>query len=119
MNYYTIIKHEISIKLLKYYDVVGVTLFRYPKIHFSGNFWWSKSEHIYTLPYLISEKYLAPEMYICSNPSVKYIGLSREDDVFENSSFHKHLNLTDEQISNNLSEEIITNPWGLQVLYLC
>ena len=115
LNYYTIIKHEISIKLLNYYDVVGVTKFKYPKIHFSGNFWWTKSEHLFSLPDKISDSYLAPEMYICSNWYGKYVGLSNENEVFNNISIQNHINLSDENIINNIYEECLVNEWGKDV----
>ena len=119
LNYYTISKYEISIKLLKYYDAVGVTLFKHPKLHFSGNFWWSKSEHISTLPYQIGNKYLEPEMYLCSNQYGKYICLSKEEDVFLSSNLKNHIHLKDEEILNNMSENVIINTWGLKVIDLC
>ena len=37
------------INLLKEFDAVGVALIGIPTRHFSGNFWWSKSEYIKTL----------------------------------------------------------------------
>ena len=121
LNFYTIVKHDISIKLLQYYDAVGVTLFRYPKIHFSGNFWWSKSEHIFTLPYKINNKYLSPEMYICSSskPNCKYIGLSKEEDAFGGANINNHINLKDEEIINNLCDKVIINTWGIEAMNLC
>ena len=45
LNFYTLTKFNISLDLLKEYDCVGCSLSVYPVIHFSGNFWWSKSEH--------------------------------------------------------------------------
>ena len=53
------------LNLLNYYDCVGINLRFYPNIHFSGNFWWSKSEHIKQLKQ-IDNNYLSPEMFICS-----------------------------------------------------
>jgi hypothetical protein len=119
LNFYTILKYEISLKLLKYYDAVGVTLFRYPKTHFSGNFWWTKSEHLCTLPDLIGDKYLEPEMYICSNSFGKYIGLSKEENTFESSDINHHYHLSDEEIINNINENSIINEWGKDVIHLC
>jgi hypothetical protein len=118
LNFYTITKYEISLKLLKYYDVVGVTLLKYPKKHFSGNFWWSKSEHVKLLSN-VNDKYLAPEMYICSNNYSKYIALSADGQVFDNSNLFNHIFLTDNQIIDNLIETEIDNLWGLTVIDLC
>lgn len=51
MTYFNVHRFENMLKLLKYNDVVGVNLedkSEHP-IHFSGNFWWSKSKYIRTL----------------------------------------------------------------------
>jgi len=67
-------QYEITLKLLRYFDAVGCDLSMFPKKHFSGNFWWSKSEHVETLEN-VGDGYLAPEMYICSNGNNKYMSL--------------------------------------------
>lgn len=38
------------IEALKIYDVAGVNYYSKPAPHFSGNFWWSKSDYIKKLP---------------------------------------------------------------------
>ena len=47
--HYNIFHHQTCIKYLEDYDAVGVNLqikeYEYP-LHYSGNFWWSKSSHI-------------------------------------------------------------------------
>jgi len=50
MENYLLFKHKGVINELKEYDVCGVNLVNSPHNHFSGNFWWSKSEYINTLP---------------------------------------------------------------------
>jgi hypothetical protein len=65
---------DITLKLLQHVDAVGCDLSVFPKKHFSGNFWWSKSEHVNTLEN-VGDGYLAPEMYICSNSNNSYISL--------------------------------------------
>jgi hypothetical protein len=65
---------ELTLKLLQKFDAVGCDLSHFPKKHFSGNFWWSKSEHVNKLEN-VGNGYLAPEMYICSNEDSKYISL--------------------------------------------
>jgi hypothetical protein len=42
---------------LNEYDACGVDLVDTPQIHFSGNFWWSNSEYIKTLPTIHDLKY--------------------------------------------------------------
>jgi hypothetical protein len=39
----------------------------YTTEHFSGNFWWSHSNHLKSLPYLIGDDYLDSEMWVGSN----------------------------------------------------
>ncbi len=77
LNYYTLEMYNINIELLKYYDAVGCSLSLYPKKHFSGNFWWSKSNYLKLLQN-INNKYLSPEMYILSNETCKYISLAND-----------------------------------------
>jgi hypothetical protein len=77
LNYYTLLQYSINIKLLDVYDAVGCSLHLYPKKHFSGNFWWSKSSYLQTLEN-INDKYLSPEMYILSNNNCKYISLAND-----------------------------------------
>ena len=51
MTYFNVSQFKNILKLLKYNDVVGVNLEDKPEhpVHFSGNFWWSKSKYIRTL----------------------------------------------------------------------
>lgn len=46
MEYFIMNKWRKTITYLKEYDCVGVNWFNDPFRHFSGNFWWSKSEYI-------------------------------------------------------------------------
>jgi len=91
LNYYTLDKYIINIQLLDLYDAVGCSLNLYPKKHFSGNFWWSKSTYLNTLSN-INDNYLSPEMYILSNNNCKYISLSNDtnDVLFENYYFRNN-----------------------------
>ena len=73
-DYFTIQKWRLSLELLNYYDCVGTNLKNFPKKHFSGNYWWAKSEHINTLPNII-DGYLSCEMYICSNMKTNYVSI--------------------------------------------
>lgn len=45
-------------------DMVGLFFRNKPSNHFSGNFWWSRSAYIRTLPVPIGGRYLDPEMWI-------------------------------------------------------
>jgi hypothetical protein len=54
MTYFNIENYKTCIDFLKKYDAVGVDLLDWPFKHFSGNFWWSRSEHINNLPIIKS-----------------------------------------------------------------
>ena len=46
MLYFLIQKKERCLELLDDYDAVGINYFRDLAPHYSGNFWWTTSEHI-------------------------------------------------------------------------
>jgi hypothetical protein len=106
LNIYTLEKYIINIKLLQYYDAVGCSLNLYPKKHFSGNFWWSKSSYLNTLSN-INNNYLSPEMYILSNNNCNVISLADDtnDILFENYSFRDDLTIL-RNINSNFKNNI-------------
>jgi hypothetical protein len=116
LNYFTLKKYKISIKLLEKYDAVGCSLFRYPKPHFSGNFWWSKKSHIIKLNNKIGDGYLAPEMYICSYPDGKYVSLNNNTN---NGEVNNLIYLTEHHILNNTTDIPINNESEIQYLNMC
>jgi hypothetical protein len=71
MSYFNIIKYEDCLNILKENDTCGVDLRKEPTLHYSGNYWWAKSEYIKKLPtfdkmkLIISERHKA-EFWICS-----------------------------------------------------
>jgi hypothetical protein len=103
-DYFTIHKWRLSIEMLDYYDCIGTNLKNYPKKHYSGNFWWSKSEHISTL-FDVNDCYLSSEMYICSNMKTNYVS------IYQSFVNHGDTNYP-EDIYNTLSDfELINNCW--------
>jgi len=74
LSYFNIQKHETCMKHLEEYDAVGINLTNRPSLHYSGNFWWSKSSHIRTLQKCTYSCYNAPEFWITSIPG-KYSNL--------------------------------------------
>jgi hypothetical protein len=50
LNWGVLEKWKECINSLDEYDVAGVNLCETPSLHYSGNFWWSKSNHIKSLP---------------------------------------------------------------------
>jgi len=103
LNYYTIEKYKINIELLSKYDAIGCSLSLYPKMHFSGNFWWSKSSYLNTLHDVTSSNYLAVEMYILSNPNCKFISLSQDTNICDTSQFNKYHYKGDIEIIDKLT----------------
>lgn len=103
-DYFTINKWRLSIKLLQYYDCVGINFKNFPKKHFSGNYWWSKSEHINRLKN-INDAYLSPEMYICSDFKTNYISLFQSNVTHGNTEFEpeKYIDISDEILIDNIS----------------
>lgn len=76
LDYFILEKHDICTWWMDHgYDAVGTSLSLYPTIHFSGNFWWAKSEHLDQLPKEINPTYYAPEMYVCSHSNGRYISI--------------------------------------------
>ena len=96
-EYFTINKWRLNIELLKYYDCVGIHLKNYPKKHYSGNFWWTTSEHLNRLPNSINDGYLSPEMYILDYVKTNYVSLYQQID---NDEYKK---ITNEELINNIN----------------
>ena len=115
LDFFILTKYKITLKLLETYHAIGCALLKYPTLHFSGNFWWAKSEHFNKLLNNIADDYLAPEMYICSYPNGNYISLNNDinnDDVDIN-IFTK---LTDEMILNSITNIPIKNTYDIEAL---
>lgn len=67
MLYFLVHKHNNCFKLLQKYDAIGCNYQLKPYKHFSGNFWWSKSNHIKYLD-IIPDHFdrFQAEWWICS-----------------------------------------------------
>jgi hypothetical protein len=102
-DYFTIHKWRLNIELLKYYDCVGTNLKNFPKKHFSGNFWWSKSEHLNKLKN-INYGYLSCEMYLLSCLKTNYVSLyqSYTHHGYSNYPINLYINKTDMELINNI-----------------
>jgi hypothetical protein len=115
LNFYTLEKYEINIKLLEKYDAVGCSLSLYPKKHFSGNFWWSKSTNVSNLPD-VNNNYLAPEMYILDNINCKCISLANDTN---NILIDKYKFRNDNDILLNATENVINNEKCKALIHMC
>lgn len=88
MQWGTIEKWRECVEALKSYDTAGASYKTEPSPHYMGNFWWSKSQHIRTLPNPVNKDWFedikrnsknewmktAPnrfrdEMWVCSSPN--------------------------------------------------
>lgn len=75
LSYYNIEQHEKCIEGLETNDTVGVNLIQDPCVHYSGNFWWSKSSHLRTLQKCVYNCYNSPEFWITSGNG-KFLNLA-------------------------------------------
>ena len=66
MTHCLINHHATCLDLLDVYDTVGCNYFDTPKRHFSGNFWWSNTSYIKTLPPITSNVRHDAEWWILS-----------------------------------------------------
>lgn len=92
--YFNIQKYETCIKSLLDYDTVGVNLHISDKnTHYSGNFWWSKSEYIKKLEKCIYKQYISPELWLTENNLGKYLSLwdSRVDHYIQRYEEHNYI----------------------------
>ena len=99
LNHYTLNLYRLNLELLEQYDAVGCSLTNQPLLHFSGNFWWTKSEHVAKLP-PCGNDYLAPEMYICRTVNGKYISLSQHTN---NADIHGNISRSESIIRKELT----------------
>jgi hypothetical protein len=115
LNYYTLEMYKINIELLDKNDAVGCSLSLYPKKHFSGNFWWSKSSHLNLLQD-INDKYLSPEMYVLSKDNCKYVSLANDtnDILIENYVFRSA-----EMIKTNITDDFIVIEQHKSLISMC
>lgn len=106
MFYFNILQHKSCIKFLNEYDAIGVDLSDDPVKHYSGNIWWSKTEHIKKLPYpkdlplILSERHKC-EFWICSRKEGKYKSLHQSNINVYQRHLHKYP-LEKYRIDNNL-----------------
>ena len=115
LNYYTLVQYNVNIKLIEDYDAIGCSLSLYPKKHFSGNFWWSKSSYLQHLEN-INDNYLSPEMYILSNDNCKYISLANDTN---NILIQDYIFPNENTIYNNLSTTFIVIEEHKKLINMC
>ena len=76
LTYFNIDKHSICLDYLKDHDVVGVNMSTIMMLHYSGNFWWSKSSYIAKSTQFCEQYcYNAPEFWITLSRDGSYVDL--------------------------------------------
>ena len=78
MSHFTIDQHARCRESLQTHDAVGVNLQDgHPDdaLHYSGNFWWSKSAYIRTLSKCLQSSHNAPEFWLTETRSGSYLSL--------------------------------------------
>jgi len=121
-EYITIEKWRVSLEFLEYYDCIGPLLKNFPKKHFSGNFWWTKSEHIDTLKEVnINDGYLSCEMYICSNVKTNYVSFYESNFNISNKNYPASLynKISDIDLVNNYYIIPDFNYWDKHCIAYC
>lgn len=81
LTYFNVDKHDICMEHLNNgADVVGVNMSNSTMIHYSGNFWWSKSSYINrSTQFCVSYCYQAPEYWITLSRDGTYVNLDSLD----------------------------------------
>ena len=72
LTYFTVEKYETCLTNLETHDAVGVNFQDAENPHYSGNFWWSKSDHLRTLKPCQYTHYNAPEYWVSTRSDGKY-----------------------------------------------
>ncbi len=67
--YVNIERHDVCLRELDEYDCVGCNYLTYPENHFSGNFWWSKTDYICKLDRIVQLIKHKTEFWLCGNNS--------------------------------------------------
>lgn len=79
MLYYLVDKYERylgdKIQMLDKWDAVGVNWLNWPGNHFSGNFWWSNTNHLRKLTPITSGVRHDAEWWVLSHPDTKFYEL--------------------------------------------
>ena len=99
--------------MLETYDAVGCSLSLYPKKHFSGNFWWSKSSYLRNLEN-INDKFLSPEMYILSDENCNCISLANDTNTVL-----EYLFPDEDNIRINITKNVIVIEEHKPLIYMC
>lgn len=118
-DHFTLTKWKINVLLLQRFNCVGINYLAFPKKHFSGNFWWTKSEYINTLPLQINDNRLSPEMYICDSIAMNPICIYNKFKWGIEHPQELYINLTNSDILNNCTNIAIENHQCKRLIIEC
>ena len=102
--YFNFYHYKKCIKLLEKNDTVGVNLHHSPEIHYSGNFWWSKSEYIKKLEKSVYQHPNSPEFWLTEKNIGKYKSLWESNVNHYEEPYPEEL-----YMDKNILEEIVDN----------
>jgi len=79
--YFNITKWNLCINYLENNDMVGVNLQSGGgyTTHYSGNFWWTKSDYVKHRKKIVDKSYNAPEFHMTKDRLGRYLGLWKSD----------------------------------------
>jgi len=81
--YFNVERWKQNVIALDYYQTCGVNWQNEPCPHYSGNFWWARSDYLAGLPANIGPDYLSPEMWLgTNNPKYKCLFYSHINHYF-------------------------------------
>ena len=102
LSYFNIYNHSECLKELNNCDAIGVNLLQAIDcpLHYSGNFWWSKSSHIRKINVINDNYYNSPEFWVTS---VKGIYKS----LWYSNTNHYHSDYSYKKYENKISDTII------------
>lgn len=75
MCYFNMYHAKTCLQFLEDHDCVGVNINREPVLHYSGNFWWSKSSHIRKLNECVSSHYNSPEFWVTDTDVGSFVSI--------------------------------------------
>lgn len=87
--HFNVHRYDECLEQLKTCDTVGINLRRTPEIHYSGNFWWSKSSYIKTLNRCIDNSYNAPEFWITDSDKGRFVSLWNSVTIVDSRAINK------------------------------
>jgi len=117
MEHFCITKYQDCLKVLESNDTCGVNLRKDPMLHYSGNFWWTKSSYLRTLERYdchkssgVKDERLYCEFWLLDNPKAIPFTLHQNDLDFYYQSYPR------EKYMEPFNIQIIKRDWEKKLL---